>query len=44
MAFQFTSITIQNIAAEFQPQWAPLVRKLRINKILPEWWVPHREK
>jgi len=44
MAFQFTSIAIQNIAAEFQPQWAPLVRKLRINKILPEWWVPHRDR
>jgi hypothetical protein len=44
MAFQFTSIAIQNIAAEFQPQWGPLVRKLRINKILPEWWVSHREK
>jgi hypothetical protein len=44
MAFQFTSIAVQNIAAEFQPQWGPLVRKLRINKILPEWWVSHREK
>jgi hypothetical protein len=44
MAFQFTSIAIQNIAAEFQPQWGPLVRKLRINKILPEWWVSHHEK
>ena len=44
MAFQFMSIAIQNIAAEFQPQWGPLVRKLRINKILPEWWAPQREK
>jgi len=44
MAFQFTSIAIQNIAAEFQPQWGPLVRKLRINKIIPEWWVPRHEK
>jgi hypothetical protein len=44
MAAQFMSIAIQNIAAEFQPQWGPLVRKLRINKILPEWWVPQREK
>jgi len=44
MAAQFASIAIQNIAAEFQPQWGPLVRKLRINKILPEWWVPHRER
>jgi hypothetical protein len=44
MAAQFASIAIQNIAAEFQPQWAPLVRKLRINKILPEWWVPQHER
>jgi hypothetical protein len=44
MAFQFTSIAIQNIAAEFQPQWGPIVRKLRIQKILPEWWVPQHEK
>jgi hypothetical protein len=44
MAIQFGSIAIQNIAAEFQPQWGPLVRKLRIQKILPAWWVPEREK
>ena len=44
MAFQFAGIAIQNIAAEFQPQWGPLVRKLRINKIIPEWWVPRHEK
>ncbi len=43
MAFQFANIAIQNVAAEFQPQWGPLVRKLRIQKILPEWWVPHHE-
>ncbi|HWY44443.1 MAG TPA: hypothetical protein VNX66_13160 [Candidatus Sulfotelmatobacter sp.] len=43
MAFQFTSIAIQNIAAEFQPQWGPLVRKLRIQKIIPEWWVPQHK-
>jgi hypothetical protein len=44
MAFQFAGIATQNIAAEFQPQWAPIARKLRIQKILPEWWVPHHEK
>ena len=44
MAFQFGDIAIQNIAAEFQPQWGPIVRKLRINKILPEWWVPQHER
>jgi hypothetical protein len=44
MAMQFTSIAIQNIAAEFQPQWGPILRKLRIQKIFPEWWVPLHEK
>lgn len=44
MAFQFAGIAIQNIAAEFQPQWGPIVRKLRIQKILPEWWVPLHDK
>jgi hypothetical protein len=40
MAAQFMGIAIQDIAIEFQPQWGPIVRKLRIQKILPEWWVP----
>lgn len=44
MTIQFVSIAIQNIAAEFQPQWGPIVRKLRIQKILPEWWVPQHDK
>jgi hypothetical protein len=44
MAFQLGSIAIQNIAAEFQPEWGPLARKLHIQKILPEWWVPKHEK
>ena len=43
MAIQFTSIAIQNIAAEFQPQWGPIVRKLHIQKIIPEWWVPQHK-
>jgi hypothetical protein len=44
MATQFAGIAIQNIAAEFQPQWGPIVRKLRFNKIIPEWWVPKHEE
>jgi hypothetical protein len=44
MASQFMSIAIQNVAAEFQPQWGPIVRKLRIQKVIPEWWVPQHEK
>jgi len=44
MAIQFMGNAIQNIAAEFQPQWGPVLRKLRIQKILPEWWVRQHEK
>ena len=44
MAMQFMGIAIQNIAAEFQPQWGPVVRKLRIQRILPDWWVPQHKK
>ncbi|MDQ1473394.1 MAG: hypothetical protein QOJ99_4874 [Bryobacterales bacterium] len=43
MAAQFAVVAIHNLAAEFQPQWGSIVRKLRIPKPLPEWWVPqHR--
>ncbi len=44
MTIQFMDVAIQNMAAEFQPQWGRFVRKLRIQKILPEWWVPQHEK
>jgi hypothetical protein len=44
MASQFMSIALQNVAAEFQPQWGPIVRKLRIQKIIPGWWVPLHDK
>jgi hypothetical protein len=37
---QFSAVAVRNLAAEFQPQWAPIVRILRIPKLLPEWWVP----
>jgi hypothetical protein len=40
MAAQFATLAIHNLAAEFQPQWGPIVKKLRIPKLLPEWWVP----
>ena len=40
MAMQFAALAIHNLAAEFQPQWGPIVKKLRIPKLLPEWWVP----
>ena len=40
MAMQLATVAIHNLAAEFQPQWGPIVKKLRIPKLLPEWWVP----
>jgi hypothetical protein len=40
MAAQFAAVAIRNLAAEFQPQWGPIVKKLRVPKLLPEWWVP----
>jgi len=40
MASEFLQIAIGNIATEFEPQWGPWAKKLRIPKILPAWWVP----
>lgn len=38
MATEFAAVAIGNVAAEFEPQWGPIVKKLRIPKILPGWW------
>jgi hypothetical protein len=43
MAAQFATVAIHNLAAEFQPQWGPIVKKLRIPKLLPPWWAPIHE-
>jgi hypothetical protein len=40
VAMQFATLAIHNLASEFQPQWGPIVKKLRIPKLLPQWWVP----
>jgi len=40
VAMQFATLAIHNLASEFQPQWGPIVKKLRIPKLLPAWWVP----
>jgi hypothetical protein len=34
------SVAVRNIITEFRPQWAPILRKIHIPKILPEWWTP----
>jgi hypothetical protein len=34
------SVAIRNIITEFRPQWAPVLRKVHVPRILPEWWTP----
>jgi hypothetical protein len=36
------AIAVGNIATEFRPQWAPILRRIRVPKVLPEWWTPRR--
>ena len=43
MAMQFGTLAVRNVAVEFEPQWGPLVRKLRILKLIPEWWTPQHK-
>jgi len=44
MALEFATTAVGNVAAEFEPQWGPILKKLRIPKILPPWWVPLHSK
>jgi hypothetical protein len=44
MALEFATTAVGNVAAEFEPQWGPILKKLRIPKILPPWWVPLHPK
>jgi hypothetical protein len=39
---EFMMIGIANLAGEFAPQLAPIVRKIHIPKIVPAWWVPEQ--
>jgi hypothetical protein len=39
---EFLGITAANVFREFAPQWAPVVHKLHIPKIVPPWWVPEQ--
>jgi len=39
MASEFLQIGVGNVVTEFEPQWGPWAKKLRIPKILPGWWV-----
>jgi hypothetical protein len=43
MASEFLQIGIGYVLTEFEPQWGPWAKKLRVPKILPAWWAPeHR--
>lgn len=42
MASEFLQIGIGNVLTEFEPQWGPWAKKLRIPKLLPGWWVPEQ--
>jgi hypothetical protein len=44
MASEFLQIGIGNVLTEFEPQWGPWAKKLRIPKILPAWWVPEHHR
>ena len=34
------SVAIRNIATEFRPEWVPVLRRVHVPSILPEWWAP----
>ncbi|GGH00278.1 hypothetical protein GCM10011586_14820 [Silvibacterium dinghuense] len=40
MAMEISGRAISNVLTEFEPIWGPWAAKLRIPKILPDWWVP----
>jgi hypothetical protein len=44
MALEFATTAAGNVAAEFEPQWGPILKKLHIPQILPPWWVPLHPK
>jgi hypothetical protein len=44
MASEFLQIGIGNVLTEFEPQWGPWAKKLRIPKLLPGWWVPEHHR
>ena len=43
MASEFLQISIGNVLTEFEPQWGPWAKKLRVPKLLPGWWVPEHQ-
>ena len=33
-------VALRNIVTEFRPEWSPILRKIHVPRILPEWWTP----
>jgi len=34
------TVAVRNIVTEFRPEWAPVLRKIHVPQVLPEWWTP----
>lgn len=34
------SVAVRNIITEYRPEWAPVLRKIHVPNVLPEWWTP----
>lgn len=39
-AGELGAIAIGHVITEFEPEWGPWAKKIRLPKILPAWWVP----
>ena len=35
---------VRNILTEFRPEWSPVLRRIRIPRVLPEWWTGKRSE
>lgn len=44
MAMGIEGRVVSNLLTEFEPVWGPWAAKLRIPKLLPEWWVPQSKR
>ena len=34
------STAVRNVITEYRPEWAPILRKIKVPFVLPEWWTP----
>ena len=38
------TVAVRNLVTEFRPEWLPILKKIQVPKILPEWWTPRRDR